>query len=72
MKNNGKPDIITIAKTFESVNAARLYEHTELTRLNAVDSDNFLNKSAGLGIPPMPGNKNPFYGKKHSEETRKK
>ena len=68
--DNGPPDMISIDRVFNSIDDARLYEHRELTNLNAITRNDFLNKSSGLGIPPMPGYLNPFFGKTHSKETR--
>lgn len=72
IRMHGTPDIIQIRKTFNDINKARLYEYKVLTRLNVINRDDFLNNSFGKGIPPMPGVKNPFFGKIHTQETKNK
>jgi hypothetical protein len=59
---HGEPDIKEIRKTFTPGNAqgAMEWEHKVLTKINAVDRADYLNKSYAKGIPPMFGDKNPM------------
>lgn len=71
----GDPDIIQIRKKFNNVEKARLWEHKVLKKMNVVYNDKWLNKtdnkSIDLNLSTHYGIKNPMYGKKHSEYTKK-
>jgi len=59
----GEPDIKEIRKTFIGQNRvaeARNWEHKVLTRLKATTRTDYLNRSDGKSIPPMPGALNPM------------
>jgi len=61
-----------IRKTFiEDPKKAQDWERRVLKRINAGKKQQFLNRSDGVA-PCLSGWKNPFFGKKHTEETRKK
>ena len=59
----GEPDIKEIRKTFIGQNRvaeARNWEHKVLKRLKATTRTDYLNRSDGKSIPPMPGALNPM------------
>jgi len=58
----GNPDIIQIRKTFDSVNAARKWEHKVLRRLGCVNDPKFINKTDNISFVPKPGVKRPGIG----------
>lgn len=58
-EDHGDPDIIQIRKTFDNKESARLWESNVLRRLNAKDSNSWLNKSDTMAPPVMYGNDNP-------------
>jgi len=61
-----------IRKTFvENPKKAQDWERKVLKRMNVGKNQQFLNKSDGVA-PCLSGWKNPFFGKKHSEETKSK
>lgn len=63
---------VQIRKIFnDNPKNAQEWERRVLKRIKAGEKPNFLNKSNGVA-PILTGWKNPFYGKKHSDETRKK
>jgi len=63
--------IFEIRKTFKTnPKDAQQWERRVLRRMNAGHDQRFLNKSNGV-VPALSGWKNPFYGKKHSDEIRK-
>lgn len=63
---------VEIRKTFaDDPKKAQDWERRVLRRIDAGRKSNFLNKSNGVA-PIMSGWKNPFYGKKHTDETREK
>ena len=70
---NGSPDIISIRRTFNTINEAREYEYRVLKRINAAKNPFFLNKANGKAIPielsVHKGINNSMWGKKHSPET---
>lgn len=97
----GEPDVVEVRKTFSCKNQALIWEQRVLTRLNAAENKNWLNKHNGgknfstagktweeiLGeekskkmrlirknqprnFNGLLGEKNPMYGKKHSEKTK--
>jgi hypothetical protein len=45
----GDPDIIQIRKTFTTADAACLWEHNVLTRMNVIESKRWLNQIVGFG-----------------------
>lgn len=49
-KNNGDPDIVSIRKTFNDVDSARIWETKCLRRLKAKDRLDFLNKTDNISI----------------------
>lgn len=71
---HGEPDIIQIRKIFKNVESARIWEFKVLRRLNAIANVKMLNltQAAGMPICSFPGELNPMYGKKHSDETKNK
>lgn len=72
IKEYGKESFIfEIRKTFpEDPKKAQCWEKKVLRRVNAGFNPLFLNKSNGVA-PTLSGWKNPFYGKKHTTESRK-
>lgn len=52
IQENGNPDVVTVRKTFKTVESARKWETTVLTRLNAAFSDKWINKTNNTSIPP--------------------
>lgn len=63
--------VFEIRKTFaDDPKKAQHWEKRVLRRINAGSSPMFLNKSNGVA-PTLIGWKNPFYGKKHTDESRK-
>jgi hypothetical protein len=86
-KKYGEPDIISIRKTFNDVNKARLWENKVLKRMNVVHNDMWINKTDNISIDILSTQKggkktksNSFkekcrlnrLGKKHSEITKDK
>jgi hypothetical protein len=61
-----------IRRVFENTNDARIWENKVLRRMKVIERDDFFNKTDNFAITAMPGEKNPFYGKTHSAETRQK
>lgn len=59
-KNNGDPDIIQIRKIFDSAEFSRTHESRVLRKLNVVNNNKFLNKTASGSISP-PGMSFAFY-----------
>ncbi len=70
----GEPDVIQIRKIFKNVQSARVWEFKVLRRLNAITNKKMINLTQAAGIPicSFPGELNPMYGRKHSEETKNK
>lgn len=71
-KEHGEPDVIEIRQTFNDSLQAREWEHKVLRRLKVGRNDRWLNLGTGKAIPPMRGVDHPWYGRKHSEETKDK
>jgi len=64
--------IFEIRKTFaDNPKDSQKWERKVLKRINAGCRQDFLNKSNGVA-PILSGWKNPFFNKKHTEETKKK
>jgi hypothetical protein len=79
IKRYGKKSFIfEIRKTFKTQKAALNWEHKVLRRMKVIHRDDFLNQSDNLHVDPKViskskmGKKNPMYGKKMSEEHKKK
>lgn len=81
----GNPDVITIRKRFDDVNAARKWEKKVLKRMNVVCDPKWLNQTDSISIcldkvtigqiasklsEKYKGSGNPFYGKTHTKEVR--
>jgi len=77
-KYGKKSFLFEIRKTFKTQKQAREWEHKVLRRLKVIYRNDFLNQSDSLHIDPKiiskskMGNKNPMYGKKMTEEHKKK
>ena len=72
IEKHGKPDIMYVDKTFDDPEKARDYEVKILQENDVVNDDRWLNKNDRRAPPILSGEKNGFYGKKHSKETRQK
>lgn len=71
-KEYGEPDVIQVRQTFTCADAARRWETRVLQRLNVIESTVWLNKTDNIAIASQRGPDHPFYGRKHTEEARKK
>lgn len=60
-----------IRRTFDNPKDAQLWERRVLSRMDAGRRQDFLNKSNGVA-PILSGWKNPFYGRKHNDNTKEK
>jgi hypothetical protein len=61
-----------IRKTFDAPMKAKLWEERVLRRMKVVEKSEWLNKNDSIAPPHYTGEKNPFFGKHHSEETKNK
>lgn len=68
-KENGPPDVITIHRTFDSVQECREFEHQYLRRVGAAKSDGWLNRTDNRAIHT--DNYNPMSWKSSHESRRK-
>lgn len=68
----GEPDIVQVRKTFENPNDAINWEFRVLRRLKVLQTEKWLNCRIAPGIHAQSGNKNPMFGKTHSDETKRK
>lgn len=77
----GEPDVIQIRKTFSDPQKARLWEHKVLKRMNVVINENWLNKTDNICFDSVlmseigktkTGDKNNFYGRKHTDEFKQR
>lgn len=50
-KLHGEPDIIQVRKTFNNSQAARLWEHNVLRKLNCAKRNDYLNKTDAVSFP---------------------
>jgi hypothetical protein len=71
-KKHGDPDIIKVRKTFNNRDNAIRWEAKVIDKINAHLREDFLNKVNPLNgfMPDNSKEKNPFYNKKHSIESR--
>lgn len=60
-----------IRKIFSNEHSAKTWEHKVLRRMNVVEKKEWLNRNDCYGPPVGGGENNPFYGRKHSEKTKK-
>ena len=68
-RENFKREILCFAKTREELNDLEI---KYIEKYNAVESEMFYNIANGGYVNPQPGEKNGMYGKKHSQEARRK
>lgn len=61
-----------IRRTFNSAEKARLWEEKVLKRMKVKESPEWLNMNDSIGPPIGFGEDNPFYGRHHSIETKRK
>lgn len=71
-KTHGEPDIVQVRKTFTSRFKACRWEEKVLKRMKVKYREDSLNMNDRYAPPRFTGKSNPFWGKQHSEETKKK
>lgn len=72
IKEHGKESFVyEIRKTFNDPKDAQKWERKVLRRMDVARKSYFLNKSNGVA-PILSGWKNPFFMKKHTEQTKQK
>ena len=71
-KEYGEPDVIEVRRTFLTEESCKRWERRVLKKMNVMNSTKWLNQNDKFAPPALPGNTNPFFGKKHSDETRAK
>lgn len=52
IEKHGMPDVVQVRRTFSDRNAARLWEHKVLKRMNAVLDERFLNRTNNRSVHP--------------------
>lgn len=68
----GEPDIIEVRKTFNNANDAIKWEEKVLHKIGVLNNNKWLNENVSGAIQIKRGKDHPWYGKKHSKETKKK
>jgi NUMOD3 motif len=71
-ENYGEPDVIKVRKTFKTAEETIKWENKVLRRMKVIHKQNWLNITDRFGLPAMPGEKNPMYGKRFTEEHKQK
>jgi hypothetical protein len=65
VESHGDPDIFDVRRVFNSISAARAWEHTVLRRMNVIKREDFLNKTTNVSIAPGLNK-----GYRHTEKTK--